>query len=177
MQEATDVGDDPVARANILLVDDQPANLAVLKSILADLNQNLVTAASGEEALRLLFKEDFAVVLLDVQMKGLDGFATAQVVRSRERTRHTPIIFLSAFDAGDFPVERAYALGAVDYLVKPLSPPVLRAKTAVFVDLFRKTEQVRRLERREFQPTSARRPPSRRGGPRSALVASGGPVN
>jgi PAS domain S-box-containing protein len=151
MRDATGVGEEPTACANILLVDDQPAHLTDLKSILADLGQNLVTASSGEEALRLLFQEDFAVVLLDVQMRGLDGFATAQIVRSRERTRHTPIIFLTAYDSADFPVERAYALGAVDYLVKPLLPAILRAKTAVFVDLFHKTEQLRRLERREFQ--------------------------
>src|SRR4051812_9952598 len=92
MRDARSVDEEPVTRANILLVDDQPANLLVLKSILADLGQNLVAVSSGEEALRLLFKEDFAVVLLDVQMNGLDGFATAQIIRSRERTRHTPII-------------------------------------------------------------------------------------
>jgi PAS domain S-box-containing protein len=151
MRDATGVGEEAIACANILLVDNQPAHLAALKCILADLGQNLVTASSGEEALRLLFRDDFAVVLLDVQMHGLDGFATAQVVRSRERTRHTPIIFLTAYDSADFPVERAYALGAVDYLVKPLVPTILRAKTAVFVDLFHKSERLRRLERREFQ--------------------------
>ncbi|HBI46767.1 MAG TPA: hybrid sensor histidine kinase/response regulator [Planctomycetales bacterium] len=151
MQDAPGAGEEPIACANILLVDDQLSNLVALKSILADLGQNLVTASSGEEALRLLFQDDFAVVLLDVQMRGLDGFATAQVIRSRERTRHTPIIFLTAYDSVDFPVERAYALGAVDYLVKPLLPAILRAKTAVFVDLFHKTERLRRLERREFQ--------------------------
>ena len=151
MQDAAVCSEEPFACANILLVDDQPSNLVLLKSMLADLGQNIVTASSGEEALRLLFQDDFAVVLLDVQMRGLDGFATAQVVRSRERTRHTPIIFLTAYDSNNFPVERAYALGAVDYLVKPLLPAILRAKTAVFVDLFHKTEHLRRLERREFR--------------------------
>ncbi len=98
-----------------------------------------------------MLKDDFAVVLLDVQMQGLDGFATAQLIRSRERSRHTPIIFLTAYDSPDFPVDRAYELGAVDYLVKPLLPAILRAKAAVFVELFQKTERLRRLERREFQ--------------------------
>src|SRR5207245_2094484 len=99
----------------------------------------------------LLLQEDFAVILLDVQMQGLDGFATAQIIRGRERTRHTPIIFLTAYDTADFPVERAYELGAGDYLQKPLSPTIPRAQTAVFVDLFQKTERLRRLERREFE--------------------------
>ena len=116
-----------------------------------------------------MFQDDFAVVLLDVQMQGLDGFATAQVVRSRERTRHTPIIFLTAYDSADFPVERAYALGAVDYLVKPLLPAILRAKTAVFVDLFHKTERLRRLERRRVPaPVGGSRRRSSRGSARPA---------
>ena len=144
-------GDETAPRANILLVDDQPANLLALEAILTDLGQNLVSVRSGDDALRLLLQQDFAVILLDVQMQGLDGFATAQLLRGRERTRHTPIIFLTAYDTTDFPVERAYQLGAVDYLVKPIVPAILRAKTAVFVDLFQKTERLRRLERREFQ--------------------------
>ena len=151
MRDDTSAGDDPAPRANILLVDDQPANLLALEAILADLGQNLVTARSGAETLRLLLQDDFAVILLDVQMQGLDGFATAQLIRGRERSRHTPIIFLTAYDSTDFPVERAYELGAVDYLVKPLLPAILRAKTAVFVDLYQKTERLRRLERREFE--------------------------
>ena len=154
MRGQTGAGDESAEsapRANILLVDDQPGNLLALEAILADLGQNLISVRSGDDALRLLLQEDFAVILLDVQMQGLDGFATAQLIRSRERTRHTPIIFLTAYDTGDFPVERAYELGAVDYLVKPLLPTILRAKTAAFVDLFHKTERLRRLERREFE--------------------------
>jgi PAS domain S-box-containing protein len=139
-------------------VDDHPANLLALEAILADLGHNLVKALSGEEALRHLQDQDFAVILLDVQMHDLDGFETAQRVRGRERSRHTPIIFLTAYDDNRLSAEQAYALGAVDYLVKPLVPVILRAKVAGFVELFQKTEQVKRqaeqlreLERREFE--------------------------
>ncbi len=144
-------------QAHVLLVDDRRANLVALEAILHDLGLNLVTAQSGEEALRRLEEEDFAVVLLDVQMHGLDGFETAKVIRSRERSRHTPVIFLTAHDVDRPLVEQAYALGAVDLLVKPLVPVILRAKVAGFVDLYLKTEQVkrqaeqlRRVERKEF---------------------------
>src|SRR5438132_11869369 len=113
---------------NILLVDDQPANLLALEAVLADLGHNLVKAHSGEEALRRLLPDDFAVILLDVQMHGLDGFETARLIRDREKSRHTPIIFLTAYEDNRLPVEQAYALGAVDYLVKPLIPVILRAK-------------------------------------------------
>src|SRR5262249_54800159 len=153
----TDLSSQPEAKANILLVDDQPANLLALQAILEGLGQNLVTARSGEEALRLLLDQDFAVVLLDVWMHGLDGFETAKLIRSRDRSRHTPIIFLTAHDT-PLSAEEAYSLGAVDYLVKPLVPVILRAKVAGFIELFQKTEQVRRqadllrqLERGEFE--------------------------
>jgi PAS domain S-box-containing protein len=129
----------------ILLVDDQPANLLALEAVLADLGQDLVRAGSGAEALRLLEDHDCAVVLLDVQMQGLDGFETARRIRERERTRHTPIIFLTAYESPQFPVVKAYTLGAVDYLVKPLVPEILRAKVAVFVELFQEKQQARRL--------------------------------
>jgi PAS domain S-box-containing protein len=132
-------------KVNILLVDDQPANLLALEAVLEPLGQNLVRAASGKDALRLLEQGDFAVVLLDLQMPGLDGFATAQRIRGRERSRHTPLIFITGYDSDSFPVAQAYQLGAVDYLVKPLVPAVLRAKVDVFVKLFQKTEQVREL--------------------------------
>jgi two-component system CheB/CheR fusion protein len=145
------------SRANILLVDDEPANLLALEAVLEDLGHNLVKAHSGEEALELLLDRDFAVVLLDVRMQGLDGFDTAQVIRRGDRSRHTPIIFLTAHDDNRLDVAQAYALGAVDYLVKPLVPVILRAKVAGFVELFQKTEQIRRqaeqlrrMERREF---------------------------
>src|SRR5579884_4139946 len=149
---------EPERRASVLLVDDQPANLLALRAMLADLGHELVLARSGEEALRVLVDRDFAVILLDVQMHGLDGFETARLIRGRDRSRHTPIIFLTGHDDGRLHVEQAYALGAVDYLVKPLLPVIVRAKVSGFVDLFEKTEQVRlqaerlrQLERREFE--------------------------
>lgn len=145
------------ATANILLVDDQPANLRALEAVLEPLAQTLVKAPSGEEALRLLLDREFAAVLLDVRMTGLGGFETAQLIRRRERNRHTPIIFLSAYEGSDFDVAKAYALGAVDYLVKPFVPEVLRAKVDVFVKLFQRAEQVRQLERRAIEHETLRR--------------------
>jgi len=130
-------------KASILLVDDNPANLLSFRAILEDLGLNLVEARSGEEALARLRLDDFAVVLLDVQMPGLDGFETAKLIRE-DGSRHTPIIFLTAFESDRFPIEKAYSLGAVDYLVKPLLPVIVRAKVAGFVQLFEKTQQVRR---------------------------------
>ncbi len=132
--------------APVLLVDDHPANLLVLEAVLAAPGLDLVRASSGEEALRKLADRDFAVVLLDLDMPGLDGFETARRIR-RGRGRETPIIFVTAAHDTDFPVAEAYRLGVVDYLVKPLIPDILRAKVAVFVDLFRKAERVRELER------------------------------
>jgi PAS domain S-box-containing protein len=138
---------DSEAKVDILLVDDQPANLLVLEAALAELGQNLVHADSGEEALSLLLKREFAVILLDIQMKGLDGFETAKFIRGRERTKQTPIIFLTAYDNDPrFLPEAAYALGAVDFLVKPVMPIVLRAKVAGFIELFRKTERAAKAE-------------------------------
>src|SRR5207237_2544743 len=131
-------------RVSILLVDDQPANLTALDAVLEPLGQDLVHAASGEAALRQLLQRDFAVVLLDVQMQGLDGFETAQLIRGRERSRHTPIVFLTAYESHQLSAEEAYSLGAVDFLVKPLVPVILRAKVAGFVELFEKTHEVNR---------------------------------
>lgn len=149
---------DVPAPVNILLVDDEPANLLSLEAVLGTLGQNLVFAHSAEEALFSLLQRDFAVVLLDVQMAGTNGLETARLIRGRDRSRHTPIIFLTAFDTGRSQVEEAYALGAVDFLVKPFAPSILRAKVLVFVELFQKAEQVKRqaerlrqMERRELQ--------------------------
>jgi CheY-like chemotaxis protein len=125
-------------------VDDQPEGLLALEATLAPLGQKLVTARSGREALRHLLTQDFAVILLDVVMPEMDGFETAQLIRERERSRNTPILFLTALSRGQLPELRAYALGAVDYLLKPYEADILRSKVGVFVDLFRKTELVRR---------------------------------
>jgi PAS domain S-box-containing protein len=135
-------------RVNILLVDDEPANLLVLKTLMADLDVNLVMAASGEEALKHVLLAEFAVILLDVLMPTLSGFDTAQMIRSRPQSSHTPIIFITAApDAPGFSIEDAYALGAVDYLQKPVNPTILRAKINVFIDLHRKTHDLARMER------------------------------
>ncbi|MBD2042358.1 ATP-binding protein [Microcoleus sp. FACHB-672] len=131
-------------KANILLVDDHPKNLLALEAILEGLGQNLVKAQSGEEALRCLLHQDFAVILLDVQMPGIDGFETATLIRERQRTRLTPIIFLTAFSKSDSFVFQGYSLGAVDYLFKPIEPEILISKVSVFVDLFKKTAEVKR---------------------------------
>ena len=131
------------ARSNILLVDDEPANLLALEAILEPLDLNLVRALSGKEALRHALKDDFAVVLLDVQMADMDGFETAELLRRRTRTRDVPIIFLTAISKDRKFVERGYGVGAVDYLFKPYDPGVLKAKVAVFVELARKNEIIR----------------------------------
>ncbi|AFZ15374.1 PAS/PAC sensor hybrid histidine kinase [Crinalium epipsammum PCC 9333] len=131
-------------KVNILLVDDYPENLLTLEAILSGLNQNLVRASSGEEALRCILHQDFAVVLLDVQMPGLDGFETATMIRQRMRSQHTPIIFLTAFHSNDNFIYKGYSLGAVDYLLKPLDPEILISKVTVFVDLFKKTAEIKR---------------------------------
>ena len=147
-----------MTKANILLVDDLPANLLALEAILDGLDLNLVRARSGEEALRLLEAGEFAAVLLDIHMPGMDGFETATLIRSREGGGRTPILFVTAHEGDRAWVERAYALGAVDYLVKPLVPVIVRAKVAGFVELFEKTkevlrqaEELRRWERRGFE--------------------------
>ncbi len=129
---------------NILLVDDEPKNLTALDAVLAAPDRNLVNATGGAEALRHLLHDDFAVILLDVHMPGMDGFETAELIRGRERSRDTPIIFLTAATRGEPFISRGYSVGAVDYIVKPFDPDILRSKVAVFVELFSKTEQVKR---------------------------------
>jgi PAS domain S-box-containing protein len=129
--------------ANILLVDDDPKSLLAMETILAGPGRTIVTAESGEEALRHLLRQDFAVILLDVRMPRLDGLETAALIRQGARSRYTPIIFLSAVDTMDADVFRGLASGAVDYLFKPVVPEVLQTKVSVFVDLFRLREQVK----------------------------------
>ncbi len=131
-------------KASILLVDDNPANLLSLRAILGNLGKNLVDARSGEEALERVRAEDFAVVLLDVLMPGISGFETARLIRSEARSRHTPIIFLTANDFDRPQLEEAYSLGAVDFLVKPLLPVVLEAKVRGFIEPFEDKQRATR---------------------------------
>lgn len=133
-------------RARVLLVDDEPANLVALSAALKPLERELVTAASGEEALRLLLREEFALILLDVRMPGLNGFETAALIKQRERTRHLPIIFVTAISRDTEQVFRGYSEGAVDYLLKPYDPAVLRSKVSVFIDLHEKTAALQESE-------------------------------
>ena len=123
-------------RAKILLVDDRPENLLALEAILGSMDQTLVRADSGEDALRALLHDDFALILLDAQMPGMDGFETATRIKARERTKDVPIIFLTALDKDAHLAYRGYATGAADYIFKPFDPWLLRAKVQVFVDLW-----------------------------------------
>src|SRR5215213_5697567 len=131
-------------RVNILMVDDHPQNLLALEAVLGDMGQNLVRANSGREALKHLLDREFALILLDVQMPGLDGYETAALAREREQSRHTPIIFLTAINQSDAQVFKGYSTGAVDYIFKPFVPEFLKAKVAVFVDLYKTTKEAKR---------------------------------
>ena len=136
---------------NILLVDDKPENLLSLEAVLDEPCYCLVRAGSGDEALAKALKTDFAVILLDAHMPGLDGFETAKLIRGRDKSKETPIIFITAISKDDQDVRRGYALGAVDYIFKPFAPEVLRAKVAFFVELYQKTlaleQQAEQLKR------------------------------
>jgi len=132
------------SKANVLLVDDRPENLLAMQTILEDLGQNLVCAASGHEALRFLLTEDVALILLDVQMPGLNGFDFAELVRERERTQHTPIIFVSATSRDEQYVFKGYSLGAVDYMTKPFEPEILKSKVRFFTRLFLQNQEIKR---------------------------------
>jgi PAS domain S-box-containing protein len=134
---------DQLLPVNLLLVDDEPKNLTALASVLEAPDRRLIMATSGQEALKCLLRDDFAAILLDVHMPELDGFETAELIRGRDRTRDTPIIFLTAAIRGEAFIARGYSLGAVDYILKPFDPDILRSKVAVFVELFRQTAKIR----------------------------------
>lgn len=134
-------------RINILMVDDSPTNLLALESILRAPDRNLIRASSGEDALRYLLDNEAAVVLLDVYMPGIDGLQTAELIRRREKSRDIPIIFLTANTTGQTHLSRGYSLGAVDYIVKPVDAAILKSKVAVFVELYKKTREVKRQAR------------------------------
>ena len=130
-------------RINILMVDDSPTNLLALDSILQAPDRNLVGVSSGDDALRYLLNNEVAVILMDVYMPELDGLETAEMIRGRDRSRNIPIIFLTADSTGGRHLSRGYSLGAVDYIVKPIEPDILRSKVAVFVELFKKTQEIK----------------------------------
>src|SRR5687768_10082245 len=131
-------------QVDILLVDDHEENLLALEAILTDPSYSLVRARSGREALREALRRDFALILLDVAMPDLDGYETAELIRQRERSRDTPIIFLTANYRSDTHVFKGYSVGAVDYIFKPFTPEILKSKVAVFVELFTKREALKR---------------------------------
>ncbi len=139
---------DAVERPRVLVVDDDERNLLAIRTVLEDVGE-IVVARSGEEALRHLLKGEFAVILLDVYMPGIDGYETAQIIRSREQTKRIPIVFLSAVNKEAEHLIRGYSMGAVDYVFKPVDPIVLRSKVAVFVDLFAMTKEIQRKAKAE----------------------------
>src|SRR5688500_4820674 len=143
-------------KVNILLVDDQPAKLLSYEVILKDLNENLIKASSGREALEQLLKTDIAVVLVDVCMPDLDGFQLAAMIREHPRFQSTAMIFISAIHLTDVDRLRGYEMGAVDYVPVPVIPEVLRAKVRVFAELYRKTRQLERLNAELEQRVAAR---------------------
>lgn len=133
-----------VDRASILIVDDREDKRMAMETIVADLGENIVKASSGKEALRCLLHQEFAVILLDINMPGMDGFETALLIRERKSSEHTPIIFVTAISDTETHMSRGYSLGAVDYILTPVVPEVLRTKVSVFVELFKKNQQLKR---------------------------------
>lgn len=132
------------SRVNVLIVDDDATKRFALKTILAPLDENVIEASSGADALRQLLRDEFAVVLLDVRMPIMDGFETAQLIRQRPRSELTPIIFVTALDQAETDMGRGYDLGAVDFVFAPVVPAILRAKVTVFVELYRAQQELRR---------------------------------
>jgi CheY-like chemotaxis protein len=134
--------------ADVLVVDDQPKNLAALEAVLAPLGHRVVTASSGEEALKCLLRHDFAVIVMDVRMPGLDGYETVELIKQRPRSEDVSVIFLTAADADVEQITRGYSAGAVDYIIKPVDPDVLRSKVAILLELQRKSAELRESEER-----------------------------
>ncbi|MET9292699.1 response regulator [Streptomyces sp. NPDC003077] len=149
MTHGNGTGTDADDQAGILLVDDMEDNLAALEAVLGSLGEPLVRARSGEEAMKALLRQEFAVVLLDILMPGMDGFETASNIKRLDQTKDVPIIFLTGTDSDSGFAFRGYSTGAADYLTKPFDPWVLRAKVNVFLDLHRKNRQLRRLVAQE----------------------------
>ncbi|MEP6657150.1 MAG: response regulator [Betaproteobacteria bacterium] len=168
-----DAGAGQPVKANILIVDDRPDKRLALQAILEDLGQNVITASSGEEALKQVLQENFAVILLDVNMPGLDGLETAALIRSRKRSAHIPIIFITADYSDELHSAKGYSLGAVDYIVSPVVPEILRTKVKVFVDLYLLAEQAKRQaeERIALADERAARAAAERANQRSTFLA------
>src|SRR5258707_8762058 len=133
----------PLERSNVLIVDDRLDKRVVFRTILEELDQNIVTASSGEEALRWLLDNECAVILLDVNMPGMDGLETAELIRARRKSAHTPIIFITAF-ADEMHTARGYSLGAVDYILSPVVPNILRSKVKALVQLHRLNAELKK---------------------------------
>ncbi len=146
--EDSSLSEEAIELPRVLVVDDDERNLMAIATVLEDISE-VILARSGEEALRELLKGEFAVILLDVYMPGMDGYETAQIIRERDQTKRIPIVFLSAVNKETEHLMRGYAMGAVDYVFKPVDPLVLRSKVAVFVDLFAKTREIERTARKE----------------------------
>src|SRR5688500_11205726 len=130
--------------ANILVVDDDERNALAITEVLSGFGQNVIVARSGAEALKQLLRRDFAVILLDLHMPEMDGYETAALIRSRQRSRHIPIVFVTAVFRDDSHLLQAYSAGAVDMVFKPVDPFILKSKVSVFVDLYLKRAEVRR---------------------------------
>src|SRR3954463_5002967 len=141
-------------KVNILVVDDLPDKLVAFQVVLEELEQNLVMVSSGAEALRELLEKEFAVVLLDVNMPDIDGIETAELIRQHKKTAHTPIIFVTAY-ADEMQTARGYQLGAVDYILSPIVPEILRSKVRVFVELFRAQKRAEALGRADAERAAA----------------------
>src|SRR6188472_2794576 len=174
MHARADEGVVPVPdRANILIVDDRPDKLLVYRTLLEELGQNLYTASSGDEALRQVLEREFALILLDVNMPGMDGLETASLIRGRRKSAHTPIILVTADYGDELRMVRAYSLGAVDYIASPVVPEILRAKVRVFVDLYLLAEQAKRQvqERIALAEEKAARVAAERASQRLAFLA------
>jgi len=173
MTAATTAPEEGRDRADILIVDDRPDKLLVYRTLLEELQQNLHTAPSGDEALRQVLERDFALILLDVNMPGLDGLETAALIRSRRKSAHIPIILVTADYGDELRMTRAYSLGAVDYIASPVVPEILRAKVKVFVDLYLLAQQAKRQaqERIAFAEEKAAREAAERATRRLAFLA------
>src|ERR1700694_4084458 len=145
----------PQSTVSILVVDDDATKRFALKTILAPLGETVVEASSGADGLRQLLRQEFAVILLDVRMPAMDGFETAQLIRLRPRSELTPIIFVTALGEAETDMGRGYDLGAVDFVFAPVVPAILRAKVAVFVELYRAQQELRRYRTPPALPSTA----------------------